>query len=169
MKTTLVGAALVAVVGLAGCGGGNSMSGMNGMSIAGSSPAAAAFAGRWVGTLSDSGGSMMGSRAMGSMMNGAMMGRATWMLSDDGATVTGYMDMAPFGGSGRMQMTGTRTGDRWNVNMTIPAGMMSETDCSSTAVGTCVVAGGLMTGTYSGTNSCTGAFSGGSLTMTRQP
>lgn len=168
MKSIVFGLTLAAAAALAACGSDSSMGGMGGMPATGGNPAAS-FAGTWVGSLSEGGGTMMGSRSMGAMMGGPMMGHATWTLSDDGTTVTGSMDMSSFGGSGRMQMTGTKSGDRWNFTMTIPAGMMSDASCSSSAVGTCLVVAGAMTGTYSGTNSCTGAFSGGSLTMVRQP
>lgn len=166
MKTFLSTVAGIALMLLSGCGSGQSMSG-TGTPVTGSS--AAPFAGTWMGSLSESGGSMMGSRAMGSMMSGAMMGRATWSLSEDGTSVTGYMDLAPLGGIGRMLMTGTASGNSWTVTMTIPAGMMGDASaCSSTAVGTCQVSGTTMTCTYSGANSCTGPFSG-TVTMTREP
>ncbi len=152
---------------LTACGSGQPMSGMGTTPVTGSS--AAPFAGTWVGSLSESGGSRMGSRAMGSMMNGTMMGRATWSLSEDGTSVTGFMDLAPLGGTGRMQMTGTANGSSWTATMTIPAGMMGDASaCSSTAVATCQVSGTTMTCSYSGTNSCTGPFNG-TVTMTRQP
>ena len=167
MKTFLPTVAGMAVMLLGGCSSGQPMSGMGTTPVTGSS--AAPFAGTWMGSLSDSGGSMMGSRSMGSMMSGAMMGRASWSLSEDGASVTGSMDLAPLGGVGRMQMTGTANGNSWTATMTIPAGMMGDASaCSSTAVGTCQVSGTTMTCSYSGTNSCTGPFSG-TVTMTRQP
>jgi hypothetical protein len=167
MKTLLPTIAGVAALLLSGCGSGPSMSGTGMTPMAGSS--AAPFAGTWAGSLSESGGSMMGSRAMGSMMNGPMMGRATWSLSEDGTGVTGYMDLAPLGGIGRMQMTGAANGNSWTVTMTIAAGMMGDASaCSSTAVGTCQVSGTTMTCSYSGANSCTGPFSG-TVTMTRVP
>jgi hypothetical protein len=159
---TALGTTVFAVAVLTGCGGGM-------MAATAPSSAAPSFAGNWVGSLSESGGSMMGSRGMGSMMGGSMMGRATWSLSDDGSMVSGSMDLGPFGGTGRMQMTGTKNGDRWDFTMTIPDGMMPEAACHSSAIGTCRVANNVMTGTYTGTNSCAGAFGGGSMTFTHQP
>ena len=167
MKTFLSTIAGMAAMLLSGCGSGQPLSGMGTTPVTGSS--AAPFTGTWVGSLSESNGSMMGSRAMGSMMNGAMAGHATWNLSEDGTSVTGYMDLAPLGGTGRMQMTGAANGNSWTVSMTIPAGMMGDASaCSSTAVGTCQVSGTTMTGSYSGANSCAGPFNG-ALTMTREP
>jgi hypothetical protein len=167
MKTFLPTVAGMTMMLLTGCGSGQAMSGMGPTPVTGSG--AAPFAGTWVGSLSESSGSMMGSRAMGSMMNGTMMGRATWSLSEDGTTVTGYMDLAPLGGTGRMQMTGAANGDSWTVTMTIPAGMMGDASaCSSIAVGTCQASGTAMTCSYSGTNSCTGPFNG-TVTMTHEP
>jgi hypothetical protein len=163
MRVRVLGLLFIAAGMLAGCGG-------TGAPMAtGSSPAMASFAGTWVGALSETGGSMMGSRGMGSMMGGPMMGRATWSLSEDGSQVNGYMDLGPFGGTGRMQMTGTVSGDRWDFTMNVPDGMMPETTCHSTASGTCRIANNVMTGTYSGMNSCAGAFGGGTLTLTHQP
>jgi hypothetical protein len=167
MRITFVGIASLTVGVLASCGGGQMTNGMGGMTGPGSGTLS--FAGTWMGTLSEAGGSMMGSRGMGSMMGGSMMGRATWMLSDDGTLVTGTMDLGPFGGTGRRTMTGAKSGDGWDFTMTVPDGMMPETTCHSTGSGTCRIANNVMTGTYSGTNSCTGAFGGGSLTLTHQP
>jgi hypothetical protein len=167
MKTLSLAITGLAASVLAGCGGGQPMGGTGTTAVSGSS--AAPFAGTWVGSLSESGGSLMGSRAMGSMMSGTMMGRAAWSLSEEGTSVTGSMDLAPFGGTGRMQMTGTANGSSWTVTMTIPAGMMGDASaCSSTAVGTCQVSGTALTCSYSGTNSCSGPFTG-TVTMGRQP
>jgi len=166
MKKTDLGVAVLVAGMLAGCGG---ASGTGAPLVTGPSASAPSFAGVWAGSLSETGGSMMGSRGMGSMMSGSMMGRATWTLSDDGSVVTGYMDLGPFGGTGRMQMTGTKSGDRWNFTMTIPDGMMPENACHSTAIGTCTFVNNVMNGTYSGTNSCAGTFAGGSMMLTHQP
>jgi hypothetical protein len=137
-----------------GCGSGDSMMGPNAMS----------FGGMWSGSMSESGGTMMGSRTMGGVMGGMMggttPGQMEWQLMQNGSDMTGYMDMAAFRGTGRMTMTGRTSGQTLTFTMTIPSGGMPDAGCGATAMGTAQMSGTAMTGSYSGTNTCSGPFNG---------
>jgi hypothetical protein len=148
---------------LVGCGGSSNSSNMMSPS---STPV---ISGTWSGSMTEHGGTVMGSSYMGGMMGGMMSGRMAWHLSQDGDRVTGSMDMSGFGGTGSMTMTGTVSGSTANLRMTIPSGGMHESGCQSDAQCTLQIdgSGARMTGTYSGTNSCSGAFSGGQITLAK--
>lgn len=148
---------LAAVV--AGCGGSGSSVGPTGP---GSVPG---YAGTWAGSMSESGGTMMGSGTMGGMMAGQL----TWQMTSTGGQVTGYMDMSRFRGTGRMTISGTITGQTMAFRMDIPAGGMPEPGCAATGNGTAHMNSTTMTGTYSGSNTCSGAFADGQVTLSRRP
>ena len=59
---------------------------------------------------------------------------------------------------------------RMTFTMAMAAGSMMSSGCSSNATGTAHVnrTTMTMTGTYTGSNSCSGAFTGGQMTMTRR-
>ena len=155
--------AVLLTLSFAACGGSSNM-----MSPSPSRPIAT---GTWSGSMSETGGTVMGSSYMGGQMAGMMSGRMAWHLSQDSDRVTGSMDMSGFGGTGLMTMTGTGAGSSLNLSMTIPSGGMHEPGCTSDAQCTLLIDGNgtRMTGTYSGTNSCSGAFSGGQITLAKQP
>ena len=124
--------------------------------------------GTWAGLGSDSSSSM----GAGSMMGQADMGTMTWQLTQNESTVTGAMS---FSGSGMQNRTagsflGTMSGDDMTLTMDLPTVSMMSSGCSSRATGTARVnrTTMTMTGTYSGSNSCSGAFTSGQMTMTRR-
>ena len=141
----------------AACGG-NSM-----MSPSGTT---ATMAGTWAGSASDSSVSM----GAGSVMGQTGMGTMTWPLTQVGSTVTGSMSFS--GMQGRMPgaFSGIMTGDEMAFTMDMPGGSMMSSGGSSKATGTGRVnrTTMTMTGTYVGSNSCTGAYTNGQMTMTRQ-
>ncbi len=148
---------LAAVV--AGCGGGGNSAGpTDASSLTG-------YAGTWVGSMSESGGAMMGSGTMGGMMSG----QVTWHMTQTGANVQGDMDMSGFRGTGRMAITGTITGQTMTFTMNIPAGGMPDAGCAASGTGTAQMNGNAMTGTYSGSNTCSGAFTNGKIKFSRGP
>lgn len=153
--------AVLLTLSLAGCGGSSNMT-----SPSTSMPL---VTGSWSGSMSETGGTVMGSGYMGGMMGGMMSGRMAWRLSQDGDHVTGSMDLSGFGGTGLMTMTGTVSGSTVTLRMSIPAGGMHEPGCTSDAQCTLQIDGTdtRMTGPYSGTNSCSGAFSGGQITLAK--
>ena len=161
--TRTAGLVLVLAALVAGCGGGGNPSGpTDAASLTG-------FAGTWVGSMSESGGSMMGSNIMGGMMSGMMSGQMTWQMSQSGANVTGAMDMSGFKGTGRMTISGTITGRTMTFTMAIPAGGLPEPGCAATGNGTAQMNGNTMTGTYSGSNTCSGTFTNGQVMLSRRP
>ena len=108
----------------------------------------------------------------GSMMGQADMGTMTWQLTQNESAVTGAMS---FSGSGMQNRTagsflGTMSGDDMTLTMDLPTVSMMSSGCSSRATGTARVnrTTMTMTGTYSGSNSCSGAFTSGQMTMTRR-
>lgn len=125
-----------------------------------------AMTGTWAGSASDSSSSM----GAGAMMGQAGMGTMTWPLMQSGSTVTGSMTFA--GMTGRMPgvFSGTMSGDDMTFTMDMPDSSMMSSGCSARATGTAHVDGTrmTMTGTYGGSNSCTGAFVNGQMTMARR-
>ena len=130
--------------------------------------ASASLAGTWAGAGSDSSSSM----GTGSMMGQADMGAMTWQLTQSGSTVIGSMSFAGSGMMGRMPgaFLGTISGDDITFTMDMPSNTMMSSGCSSKATGTCHInrTTMVMTGTYSGSNSCTGTYTGGQMTMTHR-
>lgn len=155
MKKVFAGVLLASFA--AACGGNASMS----------PSALASVAGTWAGIGSDSSSSM----GAGSMMGQTDMGTMTWQLTQNGSTVTGPMSFAGSGMQGRMpgSFQGTMSGDDMTFTMDMVTGSMMSSGCSSKATGTGHVnrTTMTMTGTYSGSNSCSGAFTTGQMTMTR--
>lgn len=132
-----------------------------------SSPAtpstSATMTGAWTGTASDSTGSMMGAGVTASMMS-----NTSWNIIQNGNTFTGTMQFPGYMG-GQMTVSGTMNGRAGTFTMTMPAGSMMSSACSATANGTFDM-DDMMTqfrGTYSGTNSCSGIFTNGQMSMHR--
>jgi len=119
--------------------------------------------------MSESGTAMMGSGTMGGMMSGMMSGKMTWQMTQNGANVTGDMELSGFKGTGRMTISGTITGQTMTFTMNIPAGGMPEPGCAASGNGTAQMNGNTMTGTYSGANTCSGAFANGRVMLSRNP
>ena len=133
-----------------------------------SSPTSTAtMTGNWAGTAADSSGSMMGSG-----MSGATAGSTTWQVTQNGSAFSGTMHLPGYGGNAIM-VSGIMNGKTGTYTMTMPTGSMSSMmsgNCTSTATGTFDM-DDMMTqlhGTYAGTNSCGGPFSGGQMSMLHQ-
>ena len=128
----------------------------------------ASMAGTWAGIGSDSSGSM----GAGSMMGQVDMGTMTWQLTENGSTVTGSMSFSGSGMQGRMpgSFLGTMSGDDMTFTMDMPTSSMMSSGCSSRATGTAHVnrTTMTMTGTYGGSNSCSGTYTNGQMTMNRR-
>jgi len=123
----------------------------------------ATLTGNWVGSASDSSGSMMGSG-----MSGATAGATTWQLTQSGSAFSGTMRLA--GSGSTMMVNGTMNGKTGSFTMTMPMGSMMSSGCASTANGTFDM-DEVMTqlhGTYTGTNSCGGPFDHGQMSMVHQ-
>jgi hypothetical protein len=122
--------------------------------------------GTWTGSASDSSSGL----GAGAMMGQSGMGTVTWQLSQTGSAVTGTMRAS--GMQGRMpgSFIGTMTGNDMSFTMDMPMNSMMSSDCSARATGTARLDPTTMTltCTYSGTNSCSGPFGNGQMTMTRR-
>jgi hypothetical protein len=106
------------------------------------------------------------------MMGQTDMGAMTWQLTQNGSTVSGAMSFAGSGMQGRTpgSFQGTMSGDDMTFTMAMAAGSMMSSGCSSNASGTAHVnrTTMTMTGTYTGSNSCSGAFTSGQMTMNKR-
>ncbi len=122
------------------------------------------MSGAWSGAFSDSTGSMMGAG-----LSPAMMNNATWDITQTGSTFSGTMRFAGYMARGPMTVSGTIAGTTANFTMTIPVGSMMSGACTATATGTFDM-DDLMTqmhGVYTGSNTCTGPFDHGQLSLQR--
>jgi hypothetical protein len=106
---------------------------------------------------------------MGAGLTSAQMNNAHWTVTQNGASFSGTMQFTGYMMSGTMTVTGTRSGHTGTFTMTIPSGSMMMAGCTATASGTFDMDDMLtqMHGSYSGTNSCTGPFDHGQLSMHR--
>lgn len=67
-------------------------------------------------------------------------------------------------------VSGTVSGNGLTFSMSVPAGGADGTftTCSATVSGSGTVSGASLSGSYTGSNSCTGSFSSGTVTLSRQ-
>jgi hypothetical protein len=128
------------------------------------SPSTQTMSGSWVGSTSDSSGSMMGAG-----LSSAQMTNAQWRLTQNGASFSGTMQFPGYMMGGTMTVTGTISGHTGTFTMTMPTGSIMMAGCAAIASGTFDMDDmrTQMHGTYSGTNSCTGAFDHGQMSMHR--
>lgn len=163
MTRSLLAVALLSALAGAACGSGSSMP-TSPMAPTGPT-AGAAVTGTWVGTASDSSGTMMGAG-----MSASMMSNMTWQITQTGNAFAGVMQFPGYAGGGAMTVSGTINGTTATFTMTMPGGSMMTGTCNAVANGTFDM-DSLMTqmhGTYSGSNSCMGAFDHGQMSMTRR-
>lgn len=147
---------LAAALTSAACAGGGS-------SMPNSPTATATITGSWAGTASDSTGSMMGAG-----LTTSMMGNMSGTITQNGNTFSGTMRFAGYMG-GPMTVSGTMNGHSGTFTMTMPSASMMSGTCSATGTGTFDM-DDMMTnfqGTYTGTNSCSGMFDHGQVSMHR--
>ena len=118
--------------------------------------------GSWAGSTSDSTGSMMGAGLTVSMMNDT-----TWTVTQSGSTFSGTMRFGGHMGGGTV--SGVMNGHSGTFTMTMPSGSMMSGQCSATATGSFDIDDMMseFRGSYSGMNSCTGAFVRGQVLMHR--
>lgn len=124
-------------------------------------PTAHTMTGTWTGPASDSTGSMMGAG-----LTSAMMASTTWTVTQNGNAFSGTMQFPGHMGGG-MTVSGTMNGTTGTFTMTMSPGSMMSGLCSATATGTFDM-DDMMTlfhGTYAGTNSCTGPFDHGDVSL----
>jgi hypothetical protein len=121
--------------------------------------------GVWVGASADSSGSMMGAGLSAAMMDGM-----SWQIAQTGNTFSGSVRFNGYPGS-PMTVTGSLNGRTGTFTVTLPAGSMMMAGCTATASGSFDMDDVMdqIHGDYSGSNTCTGPFDKGQLTLTRQP
>jgi hypothetical protein len=119
--------------------------------------------GTWVGNAADSSGSMMGSGAMASTMGGAQ-----WTITQSGNSFSGTMRLTGYSG-GTVRISGTLALRSGTFTMTMPTESMMGTGCSASATGSFDLDEAMVEfhGTYAGSNTCSGPFAGGQVTMRR--
>jgi hypothetical protein len=115
------------------------------------------IAGIWSGSASDSSGA----------------GKMTWTLTQNNASVTGDAQVETALKTVIMtgKISGTVSVSTFEWRLDIPAGGVSvQAGCTVTVTGSSTIAAGAasMTGSYSGTGSCTPPFSNGTVTLNKQ-
>ncbi len=149
----LAAVGFVAALTATACGGSTSSPTSPGVSTS--------MTGTWLGSSADSTGSMMGAG-----LSASMMGNTTWNITQTGSAFSGTMQFPGYQG-GTMAVSGIMTGNTGTFTMTIPAGSMMTGGCSATATGTFDMDDmrTQMHGTYTGTNSCSGPFNSGQMSL----
>lgn len=160
MQRILPSLALATTVALAGCSG-------SGESVNPSpDPPSQSVAGTWRGTASDSSTQNEVGRVMGQSDLGAM----TWVIEQDGTRVSATVRFSGIkAGSVPGTASGRIEGDDISFTLDMPAGSMAGV-CLATASGTLHVDRTTMTmsGTYSGSNTCSVPFDNGRMSLTKQ-
>jgi len=110
----------------------------------------------------------MSTASMGMGMPGGSMGNMTWQMTQTGNMFTGNVSFSGYHGVGQMIVSGTMNGKTGTFTITMPNGTMPMSGCTGQVTGTfdmddMMV---LMRGSYTGSNSCFGAFDHGQMTMT---
>jgi hypothetical protein len=112
--------------------------------------------GNWGGSVSDSSGP----------------GQMSWQLTQTDTSFSGTMTMtdASTGVTGQGSVSGTVSGGSFHFSISVRAGGFSSpyASCTADASGDGQAASATITGTYSGSNSCSGAIASGQLTMQKQ-
>lgn len=110
----------------------------------------------WSGTASDSSGP----------------GQVTWQITQSGTSFSGTLVMtdAATGYGGRGAVSGTMTGSSIRFSMSVPAGGFDGPHgaCTANVSGDGQATSSSITGTYSGSNSCSGTIASGQLTLNKQ-
>ena len=130
------------------CGGRGSPTGPSGTPVD--------LTGTWAGSATDSSGP----------------GTMRWEVSQSGLSFRGTLLLADVatGVSGRGAVSGTSSSQGVTFSAEVAAGGFDGAygACSANVSGQATVSGASLTGTYSGTNSCSGLISAGQFTLSRQ-
>lgn len=99
-------------------------------------------------------------------------GQFVWVLTQTNASFTGTVTMtdAGTGVSGRGTVSGSLSSGSIHYSIGIPAGGFDNpyAACTATVSGDGQVSSSSITGTYTGSNSCTGSITGGQVTLSKQ-
>lgn len=159
---TLVPGLMAAMIVLAACGGQSSPTTPSDSTPstpasppAGGSTPATGLTGSWSGTAADNSGA----------------GSMEWALSETGGVVSGTVTLvdATAGVRGRGTVSGTLSGSTVTFTLSVPAGGFDApfATCSASITGQGTLADTTLTATYAGSNSCSGAVTGGVATLTK--
>jgi len=172
MRVFCISTVLAFAVGVTACGGSSSMPAGPTAPSSPTGTGTSAATGTWVGTAADSSGTTMGmsTASMGMGMPGGSMGNMTWQITQTGSSFTGTVSFANYHGNGSMQVSGTMNGKTGTFTMTMPNGTMPMAGCSGQVTGTFDMDDMMvkMTGTYTGSTTCTGPFDHGQMAMSRK-
>jgi hypothetical protein len=142
-------AVIILAIAVSSCGGGSS-------SPSAPSTTPANVNGAWTGSASDSSGP----------------GTMTWQITQSGTSFSGNLTMSDSATNvtGRGSVSGTVSGSTIQFSISVPAGGFDSpyASCSSSVSGSGTVASTSITGTYSGSNTCTGTIGSGQLTLNKQ-
>jgi hypothetical protein len=119
-------------------------------------PSTVNLAGAWAGSASDSSGP----------------GQMSWKITQTDTSFSGTMTMTDTstGVSGQGSVSGTVSGASLHFSITVPAGGFASpyVSCTADASGDGQLSSATITGTYSGSNSCSGTIASGQLTLSKQ-
>ena len=118
-------------------------------------PSPISLTGTWSGTATDSSGP----------------GNITWEVTQSGDSFSGTLTMTDesSGAHGRGSVSGTVSRTTAAFSITIPAGGFDDpwAACTATLTGTATVTSSSLSGTFTGSNSCSGSVSAGQLTLSK--
>ena len=98
-------------------------------------------------------------------------GAMVWQLTQNGASFSGTITITDTstGLTASGTVSGTVSGSSTRFSIAIPAGgIETQPSCTANASGDAQVSGTSMTGTYTGSNSCTGSIGSGQITLNKQ-
>ena len=120
------------------------------------SPSTVNLTGAWAGSASDSSGP----------------GQMSWQLTQSDTSFSGTMTMTDVstGVTGQGSVSGTVSGVSLHFSISVRAGGFASpyASCTADASGDGQVSSATIVGTYSGSNSCSGAIASGQLTLSKQ-
>jgi hypothetical protein len=152
--STLAVLVVASAVACGGSGGGSGSPTQPPPSSASSGPIS--LTGNWSGTASDSSGP----------------GQVTWQLTQAGTSFSGTATLTDgsTGLGGRGTVSGTVSNTSIHFSISIPAGGFDSpyAACTAEVSGDGQVSTASITGTFAGSNSCTGAITSGQLTLNKQ-
>jgi hypothetical protein len=96
----------------------------------------------------------------------------TWTLTQSGSSFSGTLTMndTTTAVTGRGTVSGSVSGATLQFSLSVPSGGFDSpyASCSATVSGSGSASASTITGTYSGSSSCTGAVSSGQLSLNKQ-
>jgi hypothetical protein len=107
----------------------------------------------------------------GSAIDSSGPGLMVWQLTQNGTAVTGSVVIADSSNVtvARGSLSGTLSGSSVQFTITVPAGGFDgNAACTASSNGTATATATSLSGTYSGTQTCSGVFSSGMIALSKQ-